>query len=374
MKNFFLYAGIVGSSAVWSQGVGINSSGQAPDASAQLDVSSNQSGVLVPRIALLSRLDAQTILQPATSLVIFNTTQGSGLVPGFYYNAGTPSAPDWRQLLPNPANQALDMASQAIQNVPAPVAATDAVNKAYVDNLVAASGGGGGSIAPPTAISQESNSTMTFSQAIQYCENLVEGGQSDWRLPTTDEIAFFAGMAGASTQFLWTKTITSGKDFATNQNYISYRLSDGKWREGGVNRFFFPNRSVSGSTTVNGQWLNVGSFNPLTPGNLFVITSLNWTGTPGGCSGQAADFRLRYNFPDGSFYYSPVNSASCSSTTFTNLTSIPILNESAAYSSIDLEIFGQSGASSKSTNLSISGYEISLSQKDGDGLRCRCVR
>jgi hypothetical protein len=373
MKNIFMYVVCGIGSVTYAQGVGINTSGSAPDPSAQLDVSSSQSGVLVPRIALLSRLDAQTILQPATSLVIFNTTQGSGLAPGFYYNAGTPSAPDWRQLLPNPANQALDMGSQAIQNVPAPVASTDAVNKAYVDNLVAASGGGG-SIAPPTAISQQSANTMTFSQAVQYCETLVEGGQSDWRLPTTDEIAFFAGMAGATTQFLWTKTITAGKDFATNQNYISYRLTDGKWREGGVNRFFFPNRTASGSTIVNGQWVNVGTFNPLTSGNLFVITSLNWTGFPGGCSSNEADYRLRYNFPDGSFYYSPVNKATCNTSTFTNLTSIPILNESAAYSSIDLEIFVISGGGTKSTNLTISGYEISLSQKDGDGLRCCCIR
>lgn len=373
MKNIFLYMGCAIGSMGFAQGVGINTTGASPDPSAQLDVSSNQSGVLVPRLALLSRLDAQTILQPATSLVIFNTTQGNGLVPGFYYNAGSPSSPDWRQLLPNPANQALDMGSQAIQNVPAPVAATDAVNKAYVDNLVAASGGGG-SIAPPTAISQQSANTMTFSQAVQYCDALVEGGQSDWRLPTTDEIAFFAGMAGASTQFLWTKTITTGKDFATNQNYISYRLSDGKWREGGVNRFFFPNRTASGSTTVNGQWLNVATFNPLNSGNLFVITSLNWSGSPGGCSGTVADFRLKYNFPDGSFYYSPVNNATCHTTNFTNLTSIPILNESAAYANIELEVFGVAGSASKSTNLTISGYEISLSQKDGDGLRCRCVR
>ena len=42
----------------------------------------------------------------------------------------------------------------------------------------------------PTMISQESVSTMNINAAINYCTNLVEGGYSDWRLPTLDEFEF----------------------------------------------------------------------------------------------------------------------------------------------------------------------------------------
>ena len=57
----------------------------------------------MPRVNLQSSTDSVTILNPATSLMVFNT--GTSLAPaGFYYNAGTPQAPQWALVLPNPAN------------------------------------------------------------------------------------------------------------------------------------------------------------------------------------------------------------------------------------------------------------------------------
>jgi len=374
MKRFAIFF-LLFPVAAYAQNVGINATGASPDSSAMLDIAAANKGMLIPRLALAGRFDGATILSPANSLVVYNTFSGNGLEPGFYYNAGTPQVPDWRQLLPNPANNSLDMDGQPITNVPAPVSGSDAVNKNYVDALVAAgAGGGAGAVTPPQGVSLQSSSAMTFSAAVQYCNNLNEGGHSDWRMPTVGEIAYFAGSAASDTAFLWTKSITQGKDFATNQNYISYRLSDGKWRDGGVNRFYFPTRSVSGNSNVQGAgFQTVATFLPLTPGNLFVITSLTWSGSSPS-SGNQANFRLRYNFPDGSSYFSEVRYLDWSSQTFTNLTSIPILNESAAYASIELQIEPLAGANNKSSSLSISGYEITLSQVDGSTLRCRCVR
>lgn len=64
-----------------AQSVGINSTGAAPNASAMLDVSSTNSGVLVPRMTQAQR---NLIASPATGLLIYQTDN----TPGFYYYNG----------------------------------------------------------------------------------------------------------------------------------------------------------------------------------------------------------------------------------------------------------------------------------------------
>lgn len=74
--------------AVFGQNnVGINTT--TPDASAALDITSSSQGVLVPR---MNAVQKGNISAPATGLMIYQTDEK----PGFYYNAGTPLAPDWR--------------------------------------------------------------------------------------------------------------------------------------------------------------------------------------------------------------------------------------------------------------------------------------
>ena len=78
-------------------GVGI----PTPDASAMLDVSSTNKGLLIPRIALTGTGDNTTIASPQTSLLVYNTaTASSGttaVTPGFYYWNGSA----WERLLIN---------------------------------------------------------------------------------------------------------------------------------------------------------------------------------------------------------------------------------------------------------------------------------
>jgi hypothetical protein len=50
-----------------AQSVGIGTS--APDASARLDITSSNQGVLIPRVSLTSLTDGATIPNPATSLL-----------------------------------------------------------------------------------------------------------------------------------------------------------------------------------------------------------------------------------------------------------------------------------------------------------------
>ena len=98
-KNFFfgvkLFVGLfffvfIFSSTTKGQSVGINATGAAPSSSAMLDVSSSNSGLLLPRVALQSTTDVTTIASPATSLIVYNTNSSmTGGSVGFFYWDGT---------------------------------------------------------------------------------------------------------------------------------------------------------------------------------------------------------------------------------------------------------------------------------------------
>ncbi|WP_419801414.1 tail fiber domain-containing protein [Mucilaginibacter sp.] len=78
----------------FSQNVGISSSSSfTPDASAGLDVSYTNKGLLMPRVALTATNAAGPITSPAISLLVYNTatagTSPNNVVPGYYYWNGT---------------------------------------------------------------------------------------------------------------------------------------------------------------------------------------------------------------------------------------------------------------------------------------------
>ena len=73
-----------------TQNVGINETGAQAEPSAILDVESQDKGLLIPRVELISVNDP--INNPETSLLVFNTSNtGTYSIPGFYYFDGT----DW---------------------------------------------------------------------------------------------------------------------------------------------------------------------------------------------------------------------------------------------------------------------------------------
>lgn len=76
-----------------SQNVGINGTGATPAASAMLDVSSTNKGLLIPNVALTANNVAGPITSPATSLLVYNTatagTAPNNVIPGYYYWNGT---------------------------------------------------------------------------------------------------------------------------------------------------------------------------------------------------------------------------------------------------------------------------------------------
>jgi hypothetical protein len=70
-----------------SQNVGINSTGAAANASAMLDIQSNNKGLLIPRMTTAERI---AIASPATGLIVFDTNSGS-----FWFRRST----GWEELL-----------------------------------------------------------------------------------------------------------------------------------------------------------------------------------------------------------------------------------------------------------------------------------
>lgn len=73
--------------------VGINTT--VPDASSMLDISADDKGLLIPRVALEGISDAVTISEPAVGLLVFKPDNTHNMPEGFYYWNGT----SWSQLI-----------------------------------------------------------------------------------------------------------------------------------------------------------------------------------------------------------------------------------------------------------------------------------
>ena len=73
---------VIISLSVLAQNVGINTDGTTPNASAMLDIKSNNKGLLIPRMIKTQR---DAISSPATGLTIYQTDG----TPGYYYYNGS---------------------------------------------------------------------------------------------------------------------------------------------------------------------------------------------------------------------------------------------------------------------------------------------
>lgn len=89
---------IISAASSYSQNVGINITGNAPAASAGLDVDFTDKGLLIPRVALTALNAAGPITSPTTSLLVYNTattgTTPNNVYPGYYFWNGS----SWERL------------------------------------------------------------------------------------------------------------------------------------------------------------------------------------------------------------------------------------------------------------------------------------
>jgi hypothetical protein len=71
----------------------------------------------------------------------------------------------------------------------------------------------------------------TYSPAKSYCSNLVEGGQTDWRMPTRDELKTAAANgAGTHVDAFWVKSGDGGANYEADFNkWSSTTLKGGKF-------------------------------------------------------------------------------------------------------------------------------------------------
>lgn len=90
MKKITLMAALLGSAYFANAQVGIGT--PTPNASAMLDITATNKGVLIPRVALEVNDDQTTVATPTTSLLVYNTNTSDANVPdvkkvtpGFYY-------------------------------------------------------------------------------------------------------------------------------------------------------------------------------------------------------------------------------------------------------------------------------------------------
>ena len=91
MKRFLLYMPIFFLSySLTAQNVGIGTS----NPTAKLDIVSTNSGLLIPRVSLIST-NLPNPCPPITSLLVYNTAPNNDVTPGFYFWDGT----SWRNLI-----------------------------------------------------------------------------------------------------------------------------------------------------------------------------------------------------------------------------------------------------------------------------------
>ena len=80
---------LIMSLSCFSQNVGINPTGSAPNSAAGLDVDFPDKGVLIPRVALTGTANFAPLSAHVAGMIVYNTASAGNVTPGFYYNDGT---------------------------------------------------------------------------------------------------------------------------------------------------------------------------------------------------------------------------------------------------------------------------------------------
>lgn len=190
-----------------AQNIGINTTGAPANASAMLDVDATNKGMLIPRVSLTSVTDVTTIATPANGLIVYNTnaamTNGNGVGLYYYCSIGCATT-GWKFMAaadngPGNVNEVLTSQGAGAQT------------KWAVPVVQSGGGGATGCASCISAISTYEGTNINWSACREACRTLVEGGFSDWRMPTWDEAIYYASGVfnppdGTWAGYVWTST------------------------------------------------------------------------------------------------------------------------------------------------------------------------
>ena len=215
-----------------AQNIGINQPN--PDNSALLDMTSTERGLLIPRMITTER---EAIPSPATGLMVYDTDFDQ-----FWYFDGVV----WKECIgpQGPAGTQGDQGSQGIPGADGSDGAPGADGSQGIQGIPGADGSDGAPGAPgaqgdqgiqgiqgpaagsrPVALSTTTWS-VNWSTCYSNCEDLTEGGSSDWHTPTFDEAIYAKMVLGWNiASYFW----TASGDAHGIGGYVIFRPSDGSW-------------------------------------------------------------------------------------------------------------------------------------------------
>ena len=85
----FLFITLIISLSGFAQNVGINTTGNAPNPNAGLDVDFSNKGLLIPRVSLTNTSSFAPLSAHVAGMIVYNTATAGDVKPGFYYSDGS---------------------------------------------------------------------------------------------------------------------------------------------------------------------------------------------------------------------------------------------------------------------------------------------
>jgi hypothetical protein len=268
-----------------------------PDASAALEITSNNKGLLIPRMQSGERLG---IVSPAPGLLVYQTDApvsgaAAGSQPGFYYNTGTPAAPAWTFLNPSPtgfgdnlgnhtATQALNMQANALVGTGANIGSSIGVGIQADGGLNIGQNSAGKNIYIGYQSGQSNTTNSNFAQGRA---NQFVGYQSGLNNTTGYQNQFTGYQSGQSNTTGFQNEFSGYRSGVANttgsNNHFSGHMSGFSNTTGSDNLFIGGGSGTLNTTASDNMFVgnNSGYYNTTGSNNLFVGNSSGYNTTTG---------------------------------------------------------------------------------------------
>ena len=236
----------------YSQNVGIGTT--SPNASAKLDISATDKGLLIPRINLTALASAAPITSPATGLLVYNTNAALSSGEGFYYWNGT----SWIKFSTSAATNFIQNQNVAAQSANFWINGSLHGATAQVDAL----GGGGTKMVIVDNLGNLSTQALpTDAQTLSYVPATgvlsISGGNTVTIPVSTGDITDVVaggGLTGGATSGSATLDIGAGSGITVNANDIAVKYDNASIGLNGTGQLEVKNYLPTTRTlTVNGS-------------------------------------------------------------------------------------------------------------------------